>query len=102
MISRHRRTHERTDNGEFGSFEEEDEEEYEEEGDDNLDEEIQVVDNSQQSNSLDEQSPSSAENDDGGYAPSSFHGVDMNSGRGNAGMMAAPSQLIGAQRGYVG
>lgn len=105
--NRHKRTHERTDNGEFGSFEEEDEEEYEGENDDD---ELQVIDSqnieqSQHSNSLDENSPSSAGNDDGGYAPNSFQGVGMNSGRGGmsqSGMMAAPSQLIGAQRGYVG
>lgn len=73
---------------------------------DNLDgTEQHVADNSQQSNSLDENSPSSAGEDATGYAPSSFHGVGMSSGhdmRSNGGMMAAPSQLIGAGRSYVG
>lgn len=104
--NRHKRTHERTANGGFESFEEEDEE-YEGEGDEvDLDERGELqVENSQQSGSLDGNSPSSAGNDDGGYAPSSFQGVGMSSGRGDMGqnvMMAAPSQLIGVQRGYVG
>lgn len=100
-LAQHRRTHERSEDGTelYPSFNEEDEEEYEgEDGADNLDG-SENIDNSQTTQaSLDENSPSSAGDEDG-YALNSFQGVGMNSGHGMNGMtMAAPSQLIGAGR----